>query len=115
MDGKTECVNQELELYLWQFCNFWSNDWTKWLTFAEFAHNAWLHSVTKEALLRPLMGYAPCVRTPLFLHLAKSILNKEQLELIEKLHLESQACHKIAAEEIHWHADNSEYKLFKVG
>ena len=38
-DGQTEQVNQEVELYLRNFCNHRQMDWAKWLPYAEFTLN----------------------------------------------------------------------------
>ena len=38
-DGKTECVNQEVEQFLCLFVNQRQDDWYDWLSIAEFAYN----------------------------------------------------------------------------
>ena len=38
-DGQTECANQELEVYLRVFVDYYQDDWMEWLPFAEFAYN----------------------------------------------------------------------------
>jgi len=45
-DGQTERVNQELEQYLRLYCNYRQNDWTEWLSIAEFSYNNRIHSST---------------------------------------------------------------------
>jgi len=47
MDGQTECMNQELEQYLWFFVDHRQKDWPEWLALAEFAVNNKVHSTTK--------------------------------------------------------------------
>lgn len=58
-DGGTERVNQELEQYLRAYCNFRQNNWSKYLIFAEFAHNSAVHGTTSKAPFYLLMGYHP--------------------------------------------------------
>ena len=38
-DGQTERANQELEVYLKAFVDYYQDDWAEWLPFAEFAYN----------------------------------------------------------------------------
>lgn len=58
-DGETERVNQELEQYLRAFCNFRQDDWSDYLSTAEFAHNLREHSATHRAPFEVIMGYHP--------------------------------------------------------
>jgi len=46
IDRQTECVNQELDQYLWLFVNEQQNDWYDLLPMAEFQHNNHVHSTT---------------------------------------------------------------------
>ncbi|GLB45126.1 putative retrotransposable element tf2 155 kda protein type 1-like [Lyophyllum shimeji] len=46
-DGQMEHVNQELEQYLWVFCNEWQDNWDDLLPEAEFQYNNHVHSTTK--------------------------------------------------------------------
>jgi hypothetical protein len=50
MDGQTEHTNQELEQYLHLYTNFMQDNWSDWLSTAEFAYNNQVHSTT---------GYSP--------------------------------------------------------
>jgi len=45
-DGQTERTNQELEQYLRLYTNFMQDDWSDWLSSAEFAYNNRVHSST---------------------------------------------------------------------
>ena len=45
-DGQTECINQEVEIYLRAFVNYFQDDWVEWLSLAEFAYNDKKHSST---------------------------------------------------------------------
>ena len=38
-DGETERVNQEIEQFLWIFCNYHQDNWSDLIPFAEFSHN----------------------------------------------------------------------------
>ena len=38
-DRQMECMNQELEQYLWFFVNYQQKDWPEWLASAEFVVN----------------------------------------------------------------------------
>jgi len=64
-DRQTECVNQELDQYLWLFVNEWQDDWYDLLPMAEFQHNNHVHSATQQPpfLLDtghiPRMGFEP--------------------------------------------------------
>jgi len=49
-DRQTECMNQELEQYLWFFVDHRQKDWLEWLALAEFAINNKVYSMTKVSL-----------------------------------------------------------------
>jgi len=46
-NGQMECVNQELDQYLWLFVNERQDDWYNLLPMAEFQHNNHVHSATQ--------------------------------------------------------------------
>ena len=46
-NGQMECINQELEQYLWFFVDYRQKDWPEWLASVEFAINNKVHSITK--------------------------------------------------------------------
>jgi len=64
-DRQTECVNQELDQYLWLFVNEQQDDWYDLLPMAEFQHNNHVHSATQQPLFLldtghiPHMGFEP--------------------------------------------------------
>jgi hypothetical protein len=58
-DGQTERVNQEIELYLQNFCNHRQTDWAKWLPYAEFTLNNWVNQSTKHSAFELIYGYTP--------------------------------------------------------
>jgi hypothetical protein len=45
-DGQMECVNCEVEKYLWMFVNQKQDDWVDWLPLAEFTYNNVKHEAT---------------------------------------------------------------------
>ena len=62
-DGQTERTNQELEQYLRMYVNHRQNNWSEWLTTAEFAFNNKVHTATKTSPFQvnykrePRMGF----------------------------------------------------------
>src|SRR5882762_9308447 len=60
-DSQTECVNQELEqyMYLCAYCSVRQNNWADHLSTAEFAHNVCHHSTIDTSPFCALMGYQP--------------------------------------------------------
>jgi len=62
-NGQTECVNQELDQYLWLFVNKWQDNWYDFLPMVEFQHNNHVHSTTQQSLFLldtrqlPRMGF----------------------------------------------------------
>ena len=63
MDRQTERTNQELEQYLRIYVNHRQNNWSEWLTIAEFAFNNKMHIATKMSPFQanyrrePRMGF----------------------------------------------------------
>src|SRR5258705_1164801 len=45
-NGQTECINQEIEAYLWVFVSHQQDNWADWLPLVEFAYNNKVHSAT---------------------------------------------------------------------
>lgn len=61
-DGQTECINQELEQYLWLFTNERQDNWDKLLPLAEFQYNHVYSSTQQTPFLLdsgrvPQMGF----------------------------------------------------------
>jgi len=60
-----ECVNQELDQYLWLFVNKRQDNWYDLLPIAEFQHNNHIHSTTQQPSFLldtrqlPHMGFEP--------------------------------------------------------
>ena len=68
-DGQTERINQEIERYLRVFINHRQDDWSEWLSLAEFAYNNHIHSATRRTPFEidngthPRMGTEPRLAT----------------------------------------------------
>jgi len=45
-DGKTERINQEIEVFLRHYINYRQDNWIKWLAIAEFQYNNKKHAAT---------------------------------------------------------------------
>jgi len=60
-DRQTECVNQELDQYLWLFVNEWQDNWYDLLPMVEFQHNNHVHSTTQQPLFLLDTGRIPCM------------------------------------------------------
>ncbi len=45
IDDQSERVNQKVERYLWFFCSYMQDDWSKWLFMIEFVNNNVLFSI----------------------------------------------------------------------
>lgn len=63
-NGQTERVNQELEMFLWLFCNWRQDNWSKLLPMTEFAYNLRVHSATKHSPFKLMYRYKPRVTVP---------------------------------------------------
>jgi len=60
-DGQTECVNQELDKYLWLFVNERQDNWYDLVPMAEFQHNNHVHSTTQQPPFLLDTGRLPCM------------------------------------------------------
>src|SRR5258707_997135 len=60
-DGQTECVNQEIEVYLWVFMSHRQDDWADWLPLAEFAYNNKVHTATHQTPFELDTRQHPCL------------------------------------------------------
>src|SRR5258708_4747128 len=60
-DGQTECMNQEIEVYLWVFVSHRQDDWADWLLLAEFAYNNKVHTATHQTLFELDTRQHPCL------------------------------------------------------
>ena len=63
-DGLTKRVNQSLEQYLWQYCNYEQDNWNDLLPLAEYAYN---NSATMTTQMSPFFvnyGFHPRTNWP---------------------------------------------------
>jgi hypothetical protein len=58
-DGQTERQNQTLEQYLRIYCTLEQDDWTLWISIAEFAYNDSVHATTGVTPFRANLGRNP--------------------------------------------------------
>jgi len=58
-NGQMERTNQELEQYLRMYVNHRQNNWSEWLTMAEFAFNNKVYTVTKMSPFQANYGRKP--------------------------------------------------------
>ena len=79
-NGKTECVNQEVETYLRIFCGSNPGSWADKISHAKFAHNHRPHSITNQSLFYLMMGYEP--------HALPSLISDSSISAVES-HLKS--------------------------
>ena len=54
-----EWVNQEVEMYLWMFCQEQPNKWSELIPMVEFAHNSATHSSMQKSPFSLILGYEP--------------------------------------------------------
>src|SRR5258707_3398849 len=58
-DGQTECMNQQIEVYLWVCVSHRQDDWADWLLLAEVAYNNKVHTATHQTLFELDTGQHP--------------------------------------------------------
>ena len=112
MDGETEQVNQELEIYLRLFSASKPEEWSRLLPMAEFAHNSATHSVTQKMPFFLMMGYEPQAYPPL----GKTFLPNLESQLLEFSTAcdDAQATHKVAQQKMKEQI-SSKFTPWKVG
>src|SRR5260370_6945770 len=58
-DGQTECMNQCIEQYLWNFCSYQQDNWVDWIGLAEFQYNNLIHDSTRIMPFYANYGFHP--------------------------------------------------------
>jgi len=58
-DGQTERINQEIRTFLWYYVNYQQDNWTNWLSTAEFQYNNKKHVATGRTLFKLNFGRHP--------------------------------------------------------
>ena len=96
-DGKTECVNQELEQCLQVFRRFQQDNCAELIPFMEFAHNSRQHSATGRSLFTIWYGFQPEF-LPLVNITTKIPAVEERLHTLDQIHTEVTAALKVTAE-----------------
>ena len=113
-DGETERVNQELEQYLYVFCNFQADNWAQLLPFMEFAHNAQSHSTTGKSPFKVWYGYRPKFIPPAkFTTVIPTV--EERLHSLDQIQSKVTAALKVAAEIMKCTGPSTPSHQFKPG
>ena len=47
-DGQMERINQEIRTFLWHYVNYQQENWTNWLSAADFQYNDKKHAATER-------------------------------------------------------------------
>lgn len=115
-DGQTERVNQVLEQYLRCTINYQQDDWTSYLSLAEFAYNNSIHASTQQTPFYANYGYHPKLdmlastgdKNPAAENLAKHL---SEIQAILKMQLQqAQDLYKTSADRL-----RKESPVFHVG
>ena len=93
-DRQTECLNQELEVYLHIFCANEPHTWNSLLPIAEFTHNQCTHEALKQTPFYLMYGANPVV-LPLAVETTAPAAT-ERLRSLNKAREEALATHELA-------------------
>ena len=93
-DGEMEQVNQEVETYLWMFCQGQPDKWSELIPMVEFAHNSATHSSTQKSPFSLILGYEPRDYPKIGQMFLSSLKNR--LTLLEQARDEVLAAHEKA-------------------
>ena len=111
-DGQTECLNQELEVYLCIFCTNEPHTWNSLLPIAEFAHNQCTHEALKQMPFYLMYGANP-VALPLAVETTAPAATK-CLSSLNKAREEALAAHEPARQKM-MQQNMKHMKPFKQG
>ena len=111
-DRETEQVNQEVETYLWIFCQGQLDKWSKLVPMAEFAHNSAMHSSTQRSPFTLILGYEPWDYPKIGQMFLPSL--EDQLTLLEQAQDKALVAHE-NAQQLMKEQITSKFVLWKVG
>jgi hypothetical protein len=83
-DEQTERANQDVERYLRSYCNYMQDDWSTWLSMAEFADNNAQSSATQMTLFFLNKGFHPRMSfdtEPIKPDPSKPLTSRERLQM----------------------------------
>ena len=98
LDGQTEQVNQEVEVYLCAFINHHQDDWEDWLPAAVFSWNSKLGPTTRS-LFEAMKGYQPMMG-PEPLRKEKEREAEKFVDVMKGVFMETEAALKEAASDM---------------
>ena len=105
-DGQTERINQTLEYYLRQYCNYEQNDWYEMLPLAEYSYN---NSVTTATQMSPFYanyGFHPRTTWPVEME-SKNPPSKNYTHWISSVHDLCNSYLKKTSEKMGYYYDKS--------
>ena len=112
MDGETEQVNQEVEMYLRMFCQGQPDKWSELIPMAEFVHNSATHSSTQKSLFSLILRYEPRDYPKIGSMFLPSL--EDRLTLLEQARDKALAAHKKAQQSMKERI-TTKFILWKVG
>ena len=112
-DGETECVNQELKVYMRIFCLNNPETWSSLVPIMEFCHNQRLHSTMKKSPFFLMMGYEPR-DLPMAFDRTNVPTAEERLRTLKEARNEATAAHKLARQKMAAHSTRG-FTPFNLG
>jgi len=115
-DGQTECTNQTLKQYLYVYCNYQQDSWSKLLSLMEFVYNNALSATTGVSPFFANKGYHPNITVHPKCNIASSQAHDFAVDL-DKLQSTLKAKISVAQQRYQKSADarHSSAPDFKVG
>ena len=115
-DGQTERVNQEVEQYLRLFVNHRQDDWTDWLSLAEFSYNNRIQASTRHTPFMLNSGRNPRLGVEPIRH-SKMEAVDDFVESLQKARKEAESALHQAAEDMarYYDQNRQEATTYEVG